>query len=82
MNRLIFDTFSDKEKAIEFSLLVTSRFELECSVHDSEESAREVNIVIPVRLVPPIVLVERTAEDQEKTIRLMAKRYGGTFAGT
>lgn len=78
---LIFDNFATLIDANKFAEKVKEKYSLTTNVHQTVESSQKDDI-FPFDLFPPIVMVERTYDKNEREIESLVKRYGGTFAGT
>lgn len=77
---LIFDRFPSYSTAAMFAAAVQKRHGLSAKVYDSQEASNKAD-PFPCELQPPIVLVERSDDDEEGVINLAAT-FGGEFAGT
>jgi hypothetical protein len=79
---MIFDRFPSRREADGFAASVTRLTGLGASVYDDEAAAMEHDL-FPLRLVPPIVHVDRDDDPEvEKRIVRLVRRYNGTYAGT
>lgn len=91
---LIFDSFKTREDAERFARDVKAAFRRRTDVHDTLEEMTgtgnplhknddgKLHDVFPWSLNPPIVLVERGNEVDDKRIEYLVEMYGGKFQGT
>lgn len=78
---LIFDSFPERLAASAFAEAVQVRTGLAATVYDSQEQSNNVDPFL-FKLVPPIVLVERSNSEQEQTVARVVAAFGGKLAGT
>ena len=78
---MVFDEFASRKDAEDFARVVGKRFSLRATVYDDAIEACNA-AVFPFEVLAPVVLVERTLGERERTIQAIAGEFGGTFAGT
>ena len=92
---LIFDSFKTRKDAEKFAATVMKKHGLRANVYDSQQESEPKDITeifgdpykngvkddFPYRLVPPIVLVERS-ESTDDAVGDLVEQYGGVFVGT
>lgn len=93
---LIFDSFRTREDAEKFAATITKKYRVRANVYDTQQESEPKDISeifgpdpyrngvkddFPFRLIPPIVLVERS-EKTDDAVSAFGEQYGGRFAGT
>jgi hypothetical protein len=80
---LIFDTFPDREQAIQFQAEVQRVCQpLKAHLCDDQKEFEKYD-VFPWQLRYPVIVVERSdSQSMELKAEKLVKQFGGTFAGT
>lgn len=79
---MIFDRFPSEVAALAFAISATcDLYGVQWSIHSNPESANAVD-PFPYVLTPPIVLVDRCEDEDERKIESLVKHFGGVLAGT
>lgn len=78
---LIFDHFPNKLNAEAFSETIFIMLGLKTIICDNQEESNKID-PFPGKLIPPIVLVERTTFKIENKMIKTVLQFKGNFAGT